>query len=40
MAEENGSGCYGLAKLDRGLAIPDDFDPATLLAWSDRITGL
>jgi hypothetical protein len=40
MAEVNGSGCYGLARLDQGLAIPDDFDPATLLAWSDRITGL
>jgi len=40
MAEVNGSGCYGLARLDLGLAIPDDFDPATLLAWSDRLTGL
>ena len=40
MAEVNGSGCYGLAKLDLGLAIPDDFDPATLLAWSDRVVGL
>jgi hypothetical protein len=40
MAEVNGSSCYGLTELDQGLDIPDEFDPATLLAWSDRLMGL
>jgi hypothetical protein len=40
MAVVTGSSCYALAELDQGYAVPDEFDPAILLAWSDRLTGL
>lgn len=40
MAEVNRSSCYAMTMLDQGRAIPDEFDPATLLAWSDRLTGV
>jgi hypothetical protein len=40
MAEVVGSSCYALAEPDEARGVPDELDPATLLAWSDRLSGL
>jgi len=40
MAEVVGSSCYAQAELDAGGAIPEEFAPEALLAWSDRLASL
>lgn len=40
MAKVNRSSCYAPAEPDPGQGTPDEFQPAALLAWSDRLTGI